>query len=169
MYADDAVLYSKCTGEDNDTLSMNIQYDLNTVHTWCKNNAIMMNVKKNKTMLFGMRHRLADVDKLGLYANNRLLECVPFYEYLGTYLNSELNFTKQSNDKIKTYLNTSTLVKLYKSYIQPYFDYNDFFLESTTVRQYDKLVRLQGRCLRRCLRENQKVHKKGNLQHYWDQ
>ena len=30
----------------------------------------------------------------------------------------------------------------------------DIFLETTTVKQYDKLVRLQRRCLRRCLPEN---------------
>ena len=36
----------------------------------------------------------------------------------------------------------------------PYFDYNDIFLETTTVKQYDKLMRL-----RRCLPENLKVHR----------
>ena len=43
------------------------------------------------------------------------------------------------------------------SHIQPYFDYNDIFLENTTAKQYDKLTRLQKRCLRRCLPDNQKI------------
>ena len=49
------------------------------------------------------------------------------------------------------------LLRLYKAYIQPYFDYNDIFLENTTFKQYDKLIRLQKRYLRRCLPDNQKI------------
>ena len=132
----------------------------------------MMNTKKTKTMRFGTRQKLADTEALKLYIDGRLLECVPSYKYLGTYVDSELNFVKQSNEtiksisyklyflgKIKCFLNTNILIQLYKSYIQPYFDYNDIFLETTTARQYDKLIRLQRRCLRRCLPENIRVNK----------
>ena len=44
---------------------------------------------------------------------------------------------------------------------QPHFlfDYNDIFLETTTFKQYDKLMRLQRRCLRRCLPENVKINR----------
>ena len=170
LYADDTVLYSDCTGEDHDTLSLNIQSDLDLVATWCKTNAIMMNVKKTKTMMFGTRHKLSLIDGMHLHVDGRLLECVPFYKYLGTFVDSELNFVKQSNEtiksisykfyflgKVKNFLNTEILLKLYKSYIQPYFDYNDIFLETTTSKQYDKLVRLQRRCLRRCLPENVQI------------
>ena len=167
LYADDTVLYSKCTGEDNVILSMKMQEDLDNVSVWCRTNAIMMNVKKTKTMIFGTKHRLSLADPPQMNVDGRLLECVSSYKYLGTHVDSELNFIRQSNEtiksisykfyflgKIKTFLNTDTLLKLYKSYIQPYFDYNDIFLETTTVKQYDKLMRLQRRCLRRCLPEN---------------
>ena len=101
-----------------------------------------------------------------------ILETVPHYKYLGTYVDSELNFTRQSNEtiklvsyklyfltKIKNFLNTDLLIRLYKTYIQPYFDYNNIFLENTYFNQYDKLVRLQKCCLRRCLPENVRVNK----------
>ena len=104
--------------------------------------------------------------------DGNVLETVPHYKYLGTYVNSELNFTRQSNEtiklmsyklffltKIKRYLNTDLLIRLYKAYIQPYFDYNDIFLENANYGQYDRLVRLQNRCLRRCLPENFKINK----------
>ena len=172
LYADDTVLYSRCTGEDNETLCLNIQQDLNCVFNWCNDNAIMMNVKKTKVMMFGTRQRLLEMEQLNIFVNNRQLECVPSYKYLGTHLDSELNFIKQSNEtiksvsyklyflgKIKKLLNTSTLIMMYKSYIQPYFDYNDIFLETTTVRQYNRLINLQRRCLRRCLPENIKVNR----------
>ena len=59
--------------------------------------------------------------------------------------------------KIKRFLNTDLLIRLCKAYIQPYFDYNDIFLENALYNQYDKLVRLQKGCLRRCLSENVKI------------
>ena len=125
---------------------------------------------KKKTMAFGTRHKLTQSNDPQLLVNNRLLECVPSYKYLGTYVDSELNFIRQANEtiksisyklyflgKVKQFLNTETLLKLYKSYIQPYFDYNDLFLETTTAKHCDKLIRLQRRCLRRCLPDNVKV------------
>ena len=170
LYADDTVLYSKCTHESDDTLKENLQQDLNNVSHWCARNAILMNVKKTKSMMFGSRQKLKDLPQPDFYVNQRQLECVPSYKYLGTFLDSELNFIKQSNEtiksisyklyylgKIKTFLNSDTLLRLYKSYIQPYFDYNDIFLETTTARQYSKLVTLQRRCLRRCLPDNVKI------------
>ena len=62
--------------------------------------------------------------------------------------------------KIKAFLNTDILLKLYKLYIQPYFDYHGIFLETTTVRPYNRLVTLQGRCLRRCLPDKVRVDRK---------
>ena len=170
LYADDTVLYSKCTLEDDITLRTNLQKDLDSVSCWCKKNAILMNVKKTKTMMFGTKYKLREVPQPAFQVNQRQLECVLFYKYLGTYLDSELTFVKQTNEtiksisykfyylgKIKRFLNTDILLRLYKSYIQPYFDYNDIFLEITHARQYDALVRLQRRCLRRCLPENVRV------------
>ena len=129
-----------------------------------------MNVNKTKTWKFGRRQKLKNSDHLTLYVDDRLVECVPSYKYLGTYLDSDLNFIRQSNEtikfisyklfylgKIKCFLNTEILLRLYRAYIQLYFDYNDIFLDVTTVRQYDKLIRLQRRRLRRCLPENVKV------------
>ena len=120
-----------------------------------------MNVKKNKSMIFGTRQNIVELDQRSFHVNNRQLEIVPFYKYLGTHLDSELNFVKQSNETIKSisyklyflekfkqFLSTNSLLKLYKSYIQPFFDYNDIFLETATCRQYDKLAKLQRRCLR---------------------
>ena len=93
------------------------------------------------------------------------------FPFINTW-NSELNFVKQSNEtiksisykldflgKIKRFLYTDILLQLYKSYIQPYFDCNDIFLETSTAQQYDRLERMQRRCLRRCLPENRKVDK----------
>ena len=131
-----------------------------------------MNVKKTKCMVFGTRQKLKYLNPAHFSIDNRELEMVQHYKYLGTYVDSELNFTRQSNEtiklvsyklyfltKIKKYLDTESLIRLYKAYIQPYFDYNDIFLENSTYRKYDRLVLLQRRCLRRCLPENIEMHR----------
>ena len=84
LYADGTVLYSKCTGEDNAGLYTSMQYDLSAVVNWCTKNAIMMNVKKNKSMIFGTRQNIAGLDQRSFHVNNRQIEIVPFYKYLGT-------------------------------------------------------------------------------------
>ena len=81
---------------------------------------------------------------------------VSSYRYLGTFVDSELNFIRQSNE---SYALVQFISYIHKSYIQPYFDYNDIFPETTTARQYDKLVCLQRCCLGRCLPENIKINR----------
>ena len=130
LYEDDTVLYSDCTGETDGILKTNIQHDLDHVSTWCKLNDIILNMKKTKTMMFGTRHKLSQLDPLQIHVNGRRLECVPSYKYLGTFVDSELNFIKQSNKTIKPvsykfYFLGRNVTETRKSYIQPYFDYND--------------------------------------------
>ena len=62
----------------------------------------MMNVKKIKSMVFGTRYKLNMAPPVIFNVNGRELECVPFYKYLGTCMDSELNFVKQSNETIKS-------------------------------------------------------------------
>ena len=60
-------------------------------------------------------------------------EIVPHYKYLGTFVDTHLTFTKQAAEtcksvsfksyclsKIKKYLDTDSMIKLYKAYIQPF-------------------------------------------------
>ena len=152
LYADDTVLYSKPNPNDVE-LRAHHQRDLDNTQKWCTQNAILMNVKKTKSMSFGTRQRLRDEAPPVFSIDGRLLESVPHYKYLGTFVDSELNFTRQAIEttklvsyklyflsKIKRYLNTDSLIRLYKAYIQPYFDYNDIFLENCHYRPYDKLA-----------------------------
>ena len=55
LYADDVVLYTSDT-ENNEVVSLaHINEDIKNLQFWCNNNAITMNVKKTKYMLFGTR------------------------------------------------------------------------------------------------------------------
>ena len=140
LYADNTVLCSKLSDENDIARKNNIQKDQDNVYMWCEQNAMQMNVKKTKTMMFGSRQKVRGNALPVIRVDGRSLECVPFYKYLGTFLDSELTLTKQSNTsikfipykpffliKIKRYLNTDLLIGLYKAYIQPYLDYNDIY------------------------------------------
>ena len=100
------------------------------------------------------------------------LGIVPHYKYLGTFVDTHLTFTKQAAEtcksvsfksyclsKIKKYLDTDSMIKLYKAYIQPYFDYNNIFNSTSTSYYQHKLIKLQQRCLRNCLPTTKKYEK----------
>ena len=83
-----------------------------------------------------------------------------------------MNFEKQANEtirlvnhklhclsKIKQFISSEHCIQLYKTYIQPYFDYNDLFLESAPARLKSRLINLQRFCLRGCLPRNRAYHK----------
>ena len=100
LYADDNVLYST-KNNDDEVLRRDHQQDLDNAQTWCVQNAILMNVKKTKSMIFGTCHKLNHGPPTNFANENRNLELVPHYNYLGTFVDSELNLTRQSNETIK--------------------------------------------------------------------
>ena len=86
-------------------------------------------------------------------------------------MDSELNFTRQSNEtiklvsyklyfltKIKRYLNTDLLIRLHKAYIQPILTIMISFLKMQTITNTINLWP-QCRCLPRCLPEHIKINK----------
>ena len=101
--------------------------------------------------------------KLVLIGDN--LDNLDSYKYLGIVLDKGLTFEKQAKETIRLVnhkLHCLTIkrqfvssdqcvhLSLYKSYIQPYFDYSDIFPENTTSRLKTRLVNLQHFCLRSC-------------------
>ena len=147
MYADDVVIYTSDTEIDEFTSENHIKYDLERLQEWCLQNAITMSVKKTKFMKFGTRQKLETIDIPNISINNTPLDHVENYKYLGTFLDSKLNFERQANEtikivnhklycisRIKPYISSETMILMYKAYIQPIFDYNDLYLDNTHVR-----------------------------------
>ena len=106
---------------------------------------------------------LQRANKLKLVLNGDNLDDLDSYTYLGTVLDKGLTFEKQAKETIRLvnhkrhcltkkrqFVSSDQCVHLYKSYIQPYFDYSDIFLENTTSRLKTRLVNLQHFCLRSC-------------------
>ena len=78
LYADDTVVYSRAEVDIN-ALRTNHQNDLTCVQTWCTKNAILMNVKKTKSMVFGMHHHIKNLPPPNFLIDGNVLELVPHY------------------------------------------------------------------------------------------
>ena len=103
-----------------------------------------------------------------LNLNGDDLSRVPYYKYLGVYLDSSLSFNKHldvskkliSNklymiSKIRKYINEQTAIRIFQTVIAPLIEYGDIIYAGTTVKKLDKLQSLQNRGLRVCINENQ--------------
>ena len=172
LYADDTDFYTADTETDDRVACQHIQEDLNSLNSWCVQNAITINVKKTKAMTFGTWYTLSHAELLELKLRETSLENVDTYKYLGTFVDKRLNFKRQANEiirlvnnklhclsKIKQFISSERCVQVYKIFIQPYFNYNDIFLDSTTATLKTRLMNLQRYCLRSCLPRNRAFHK----------
>ena len=89
------MIRSYTQGINDDTLRTEHQSDLFRAQQWCQKNAILMNVKKTKSTVFGMRHGIKNLTPLNFQIDGNVPETVPHYKYLGTYVDSKLNFTRR--------------------------------------------------------------------------
>ena len=157
MFADDTVLYQ--SHADSTELYNQVQMSLNKMHKWCMDNQITLNSKKCEYIHFSYR-RVLNNDKV-LKLGNTSLDRVKHYKYLGTVIDEKLNGEAQYNhitqvlsgrkmtfSKIRYLLDEKTSELLYKTTIQPIFDYNDFFYNLLNQDKQDKLQVMQNRFLR---------------------
>ena len=172
LYADDTVIYTDYTKTDTENVVSDLQADLTNLDNWCRMNEIWINMSKSKSMAFGTRYQVKHYDPPNVTLGNIGLEIVPHYKYLGPFVDTHLTFTKQAAEtcksvsfklyclsKIKKYLDTDSMIQLYKAYIQPYFDNNDIFNSTSTSYYQNKLIKLHQRCLRNCLPATRKYEK----------
>ena len=168
LYADDTVLFSHAN--DNALLQKGLQTTLNKFQKWCQMNALTINVKKTKFMIFGTRSKIKKAKKLKLQVNGQPLQQVPSYKYLGVTLDSVLSYSHHISmvintvshkayilSKIRPFITTYSSIRIYKSMILPYFDYADIIIDKANQTDLDKLQRMQNRCLKICLSYDKRV------------
>ena len=94
MYADDLVMLSQ--SEDQ------LQKNMSLLNAYCANWNLEINTKKTKTMVFNRGNKLC---KTRIFLNNKLIECVKEFKYLGYYVSSKhYSFLKTISD-LKTKAN----------------------------------------------------------------
>ena len=60
-----------------------MQADLSVFKSWCDRNQLTMNIKKTKYVIFGLKSKTSKTGNHSLFINDRKLERVTSYKYLG--------------------------------------------------------------------------------------
>ena len=124
LYADDIVLFS--SNKDVAALNINMNNNLTRTFNWTQNNELSINYSKTKSMIFTRKRNVS----CQTYINNKLIENVSEFTYLGllidqnlTFKNHILNIVKKVNRangcfySMKFFLPTFIMRKLYLSMI----------------------------------------------------
>ena len=138
------MIYTDYTKTDTENVVSDLQADLTNLTNWCRMNEICINISKSKSLAFGTRYQVKHCDPPNVTLGN---------------IGKSVSFKSYCLSKIKEYLNTDSMIELYNAYIQPYFDYNDIFNNTSTSYYQSKLIKLQQRCLRNCLPATRKYEK----------
>ena len=134
LFADDTSLNSILSIFSNPhdiALSVNINSELDKINDWMRANKLSLNISKTKYMLFRYSQRSAStLPKLDLKIDNTNIEQVHYFDFLGIRISETLSWkdhisqlgTKLSKtigvmSKIKNYVNSSILLKIYNSLI----------------------------------------------------
>ena len=124
LYADDVVIIN--SGKDNTILSNNTNEDMSIIYSWSCRNELPINFDKTKCMTFTRKRNVA----LPIIINNKIIENVPEFTYLGllidknlSFRNHILNIVKKVNAvnrtlySLKLYLPIYILKKIYFSMV----------------------------------------------------
>ena len=111
-----------------------------------------------------MKTQTRKIQDHSLFMNNKKLDKVSSYKYLGIQLDANLNFHKYLQDciqratykihmlaKIRSYIDFNSAITIYKTMILPIFEYGDIAYDQADLKSLDKLQTLQNRALRICL------------------
>ena len=157
LYADDTALY---------IIGSNLQDIINIMNTelvkitrWLEANGLSLNIEKCKCLLFGPKTTTAILSPL-IRINNKSIECVQNYKFLGLRIDKSLNWADHIDDvinrvssrvyylfKAKLYLGYSDKFVLYNSLIHSLFSRYICFW-GVNLKMREKLFLLQKRCLR---------------------
>ena len=165
LYADDTVIF--ISGENTIEVVNKLQVDLSRFDKWCKGNRLTVNTKKSNFVIYGTKSRVSKIHNVELELNGDKLVRVPFYKYLGVFLDTTLNFNKHIDvskklichklyllSKIRKHITEATATRIFQSMITPLIDYGDIIYSGTSANNLDKLQSLQNRGLRVCTNEN---------------
>ena len=164
LYADDTVVYK--AGMNIDEITRQLQEDLVNLSKWCKCNKLTVNIKKTKYVIFGLKSQTKRIKSHSMILDNKTIERVNFYKYLGITLDMHLTFSKHIDNcyrlaahkiyllsKIRRYINFQASQMIYKTMVLPYMDYGDLIYDGANYNALERLQTLQNRGLRICINE----------------
>ena len=167
LYADDVETH--CSHSNLDVAQTQMNNDLKRVDQWLADNRMIPNVKKTKTMVIGSRQALKKANKIEIYLDNKILDVVTTFDYLGVRINNILSWEHHIGricqrlypklgllNRISSFLPSTILLRIYKQTILPILDYGStVWLECGTI-QTRQVEKLQNRALRIILHEGRR-------------
>ena len=149
---------------------------------YCEMNKLTINVGKTKSMYFGSKNNTKKIDHmLKTMLNEKELQQVDHYKYLGVTLDKKLNFNIHLENLLKTlkykiYILTKlrplltiySSLTIYKTTRLPYIDHGDNFYHAVNRKMLSRLYDRQCKALKICfkLHGNQDeiaMHRSANL------
>ena len=162
LYADDTVMYT--SAKNVAKAATDLQRNLDRFAEWCTQNQLTINTKKSKCVLFGSKKFTKIKDLPVIILNNKVLDYVDSYKYLGVTLDRNLNFQQYVREvfnlvshkiymlsRIRQFINKDVSLLIYKTKILPYLDYGDILYDGADSKSLVRLQKLQNRALRVCL------------------
>ncbi len=93
LYADDTALYF--SSKEPSQIKQSLKEDLSHLKQWFNYNKLTLNVKKTKFMQFSSSQKKAVFSDIQLRLNDKHIECVSVFKYLGLWLDETLSFKEQ--------------------------------------------------------------------------
>ena len=94
MYADDAIIYTSHSSFP--VIETILTTEIKGISEWMNENRLIINLKKGKPepMLFGTAKRLTATVPLEIFIDDKLINFVKGYKYLGTWLDPCVNMSE---------------------------------------------------------------------------
>jgi hypothetical protein len=137
--ADDTTLFFTLNAftnfQNSNNISSDINCELDKVPDWLKLNKLSLSIKKTKAMAFHSQQKSFKVPNISIL-NNERIDWVKKFDFLGLTLDSSLTWKEHVHkisfkisritavmNKLKHFLPSSILLKIYQSLIAPHINY----------------------------------------------
>ncbi|KAI5632380.1 hypothetical protein NE865_14901 [Phthorimaea operculella] len=168
MFADDTQLLHSFAPADTAAAARLVNEELQRVWEWARDNALCLNAGKTVAMLFGTKTAVNRVlsRKPNIILNGQPIEIVDYARNLGLHMDTNLNFNRHVNMKIKSamyklkslykigeYLSAEVRRTLTESLVLSQFDYCDVVYGPCIQEKAGRRIqKVQNSCVRFCER-----------------
>ena len=166
MFADDTNLTA--AGKNVQEIQCKLNSDLSNTKTWLDANKLSLNVAKTEFMLIGTDYRLANLGfPCKIKMDSLEVKRVNTAKSLGVCIDERLSWESHVDllakkvssaiaglRQVRPFVNRDTLSLIYKTLIQPHFDYCDVVWDNLSIGLTTRLQKLQNRAGRVILRAN---------------
>ena len=159
MYADDTSLY--IDGSNLHNLCLTVNYELSKIITWMRANKLSINIDKTCYIIFRPKRKHIPDNLPPISFNGRQVQKVNSIKFLGVILDDTISWVEHINSlknkisksigiiaKARKYLNYSTLLTLYNSFVYPHLVYCIESWGRTSDTLLLAILRLQKKILR---------------------